>query len=92
MKSSQTFVKFFTKRFGKEKKNDQIEAKEKEKEKDSENSVQRNMSIGAHSVWSTYWQMDESSHECNSCHLTFDILHRKHHCRACGYIFCMYFF
>jgi hypothetical protein len=39
-------------------------------------------------AWSLYWQHDESSSFCNSCKANFDVLHRKHHCRACGYIFC----
>lgn len=34
------------------------------------------------------WQPDESVKECSNCMKAFGYLRRKHHCRACGQIFC----
>ena len=34
------------------------------------------------------WLPDESQHTCTSCNSKFDLMNRKHHCRACGRIFC----
>ncbi|CAJ0929042.1 unnamed protein product, partial [Mesorhabditis belari] len=34
------------------------------------------------------WQKDGEVAECNACQLTFTMAKRKHHCRACGRIFC----
>ncbi|ESL10928.1 hypothetical protein TRSC58_01331 [Trypanosoma rangeli SC58] len=34
------------------------------------------------------WQDDEAAKECNRCHLPFNLTRRRHHCRACGFVFC----
>jgi ankyrin repeat protein len=34
------------------------------------------------------WQLDADVSECYQCRKTFNMLRRKHHCRACGMIFC----
>ena len=34
------------------------------------------------------WKPDESTNKCIGCGLPFDAFRRKHHCRACGDIFC----
>merc|ERR1712137_808670 len=34
------------------------------------------------------WQPDEDAPECNSCMKPFSFMFRRHHCRACGQIFC----
>ncbi|PWV17560.1 hypothetical protein C3747_18g148 [Trypanosoma cruzi] len=34
------------------------------------------------------WQEDEVARECNRCHLPFNFTRRRHHCRACGFVFC----
>jgi len=35
-----------------------------------------------------YWVPDERVTSCKSCKVEFSLFIRKHHCRACGYIFC----
>ncbi|GAA5965097.1 hypothetical protein JCM3765_004855 [Sporobolomyces pararoseus] len=36
------------------------------------------------------WKPDEAAQTCadQDCHLRFDLLNRRHHCRACGDVFC----
>lgn len=34
------------------------------------------------------WQDDDVAKACNRCHQEFGFLRRRHHCRACGYVFC----
>jgi len=34
------------------------------------------------------WQRDEEAKFCNKCSKEFSLFKRKHHCRACGKIFC----
>jgi len=34
------------------------------------------------------WQRDEESAICTGCSASFNVLRRRHHCRACGKIFC----
>ncbi|KEG07866.1 putative FYVE, RhoGEF and PH domain-containing protein 2 [Trypanosoma grayi] len=34
------------------------------------------------------WQDDTVAKECNRCHLPFNLTRRRHHCRACGFVFC----
>eukprot|EP00045_Choanoeca_perplexa_P013788 m.157711 g.157711 ORF g.157711 m.157711 type:complete len:1047 (+) comp16455_c0_seq2:45-3185(+) len=34
------------------------------------------------------WVQDEEAPHCHSCHVNFNLLRRRHHCRACGHIFC----
>lgn len=34
------------------------------------------------------WQPDASCGSCNSCSVNFSLFKRRHHCRACGKIFC----
>ena len=35
-----------------------------------------------------FWMDDETCKKCHSCEKPFSVLRRKHHCRACGRIFC----
>ncbi|CAG8450252.1 2333_t:CDS:10 [Ambispora leptoticha] len=35
-----------------------------------------------------YWMSDDICQECYDCQATFTTFRRKHHCRACGQIFC----
>lgn len=35
-----------------------------------------------------HWLSDESVTECCGCGISFSLLTRRHHCRACGFIFC----
>ncbi|KAI9335050.1 hypothetical protein BD770DRAFT_477411 [Pilaira anomala] len=35
-----------------------------------------------------FWMPDEQCRECFDCNAPFNIFRRKHHCRACGRIFC----
>ncbi|CAK4163740.1 unnamed protein product [Aphanomyces euteiches] len=34
------------------------------------------------------WDTDASVEACTACQEQFDLLNRKHHCRACGQVFC----
>jgi hypothetical protein len=34
------------------------------------------------------WIPDECFNECCSCNTEFTTFNRRHHCRACGFIFC----
>ncbi|KAL6058372.1 early endosome antigen 1 [Balamuthia mandrillaris] len=34
------------------------------------------------------WEDDEEVSSCHACQATFNVSHRKHHCRRCGKIFC----
>eukprot|EP01060_Flectonema_neradi_P020880 TRINITY_DN2837_c3_g3_i1.p1 TRINITY_DN2837_c3_g3~~TRINITY_DN2837_c3_g3_i1.p1 ORF type:complete len:278 (+),score=10.44 TRINITY_DN2837_c3_g3_i1:41-874(+) len=34
------------------------------------------------------WQPDNASGNCSKCRCQFGVIHRKHHCRYCGNIFC----
>ena len=34
------------------------------------------------------WASDDQVSECKSCRKEFTVIRRKHHCRACGDIFC----
>ena len=34
------------------------------------------------------WQRDADARECGACRITFTLLRRRHHCRACGRVFC----
>jgi len=34
------------------------------------------------------WQLDNSTKVCSGCGVTFTMFNRRHHCRACGKIFC----
>eukprot|EP01114_Cavostelium_apophysatum_P018498 TRINITY_DN5732_c0_g1_i1.p1 TRINITY_DN5732_c0_g1~~TRINITY_DN5732_c0_g1_i1.p1 ORF type:complete len:400 (-),score=59.90 TRINITY_DN5732_c0_g1_i1:61-1260(-) len=34
------------------------------------------------------WMPDFLANHCTKCNATFSVLHRKHHCRCCGRIFC----
>ncbi|KAI3644448.1 hypothetical protein MP228_010612 [Amoeboaphelidium protococcarum] len=35
-----------------------------------------------------FWIDDSYVNDCYSCHLPFNLLRRKHHCRVCGQVFC----
>eukprot|EP00796_Vickermania_ingenoplastis_P012558 gene12558-8607_t len=37
---------------------------------------------------SIMWQEDHIAKTCNRCHNEFSMLRRRHHCRACGFVFC----
>ncbi|XP_023211653.1 zinc finger FYVE domain-containing protein 21-like [Centruroides sculpturatus] len=34
------------------------------------------------------WTPDKESPDCAKCHIRFDLLTRRHHCRRCGQIYC----
>jgi len=34
------------------------------------------------------WISDDNSHDCMTCKSAFTIINRRHHCRACGNVFC----
>ena len=34
------------------------------------------------------WASDEAVNSCSACGVEFSVFNRKHHCRACGKIFC----
>jgi hypothetical protein len=36
----------------------------------------------------SYWQPDEEAAACRHCASPFTLLRRRHHCRACGLLFC----
>ncbi|CAF0783940.1 unnamed protein product [Rotaria sordida] len=42
----------------------------------------------ADQVAPSYWVPNKDVHECSSCKLVFGSDHSKHHCRACGHVFC----
>ncbi|CAF2386562.1 unnamed protein product [Rotaria sp. Silwood2] len=42
----------------------------------------------ADQVAPSYWIPNKDVHECSSCKLHFGSEHSKHHCRACGHVFC----
>jgi len=35
-----------------------------------------------------HWLEDSKVTQCPTCNSKFDFIHRRHHCRRCGYIFC----
>lgn len=35
-----------------------------------------------------HWLKDEGADQCIGCHVRFTLYERKHHCRACGKVFC----
>ena len=35
-----------------------------------------------------HWKPDSSAHFCDSCHMEFSVVTRRHHCRVCGGVFC----
>ncbi|CAL8087127.1 unnamed protein product [Calicophoron daubneyi] len=52
-------------------------------------SAQTNQShIPSSGETATEWVKDEQSTMCAECHCEFTILNRRHHCRACGKVFC----
>ncbi|OQR82726.1 hypothetical protein ACHHYP_15623 [Achlya hypogyna] len=34
------------------------------------------------------WEDDDVVDACTGCNVAFGLFHRKHHCRACGHVFC----
>lgn len=36
------------------------------------------------------WQADNAVTNCNKCNAAFSLVKRRHHCRACGFVFCYY--
>ncbi|CAF3510717.1 unnamed protein product [Rotaria socialis] len=42
----------------------------------------------ADQVAPSYWVPNKDVHECSTCKLVFGSDHSKHHCRACGHVFC----
>ncbi|CAF4506664.1 unnamed protein product, partial [Rotaria magnacalcarata] len=42
----------------------------------------------ANQVAPSYWVPNKDVQECSSCKLVFGYNHSKHHCRACGNVFC----
>lgn len=50
----------------------------KKREEDSDDEEENNI----------MWQEDHTAKECNNCGSEFGLLTRRHHCRACGYVFC----
>ncbi|CAF1118512.1 unnamed protein product [Rotaria magnacalcarata] len=42
----------------------------------------------ADQVAPSYWIPNKDVHECSTCKLVFGSDHSKHHCRACGHVFC----
>ncbi|KAF0695446.1 Aste57867_13734 [Aphanomyces stellatus] len=43
--------------------------------------------LGAYDAPPT-WESDSAVGSCETCHTEFDLFNRKHHCRACGHVFC----
>jgi len=35
-----------------------------------------------------FWVPDDQATECHKCHAPFNLTNRRHHCRACGQVFC----
>ncbi|XP_015906883.1 zinc finger FYVE domain-containing protein 21 [Parasteatoda tepidariorum] len=35
-----------------------------------------------------FWVPDSESPSCGKCHVKFDFLNRRHHCRRCGNVYC----
>lgn len=54
-----------------------VEQKKKKGEEDSDDDEEGIM-----------WQEDHIAKACNYCGNEFGLLRRRHHCRACGYVFC----
>ncbi len=46
------------------------------------------MSAASFSNKGTHWMDDSAVSRCFECNMTFHMFNRKHHCRACGRIFC----
>ncbi|KAF7727960.1 1-phosphatidylinositol-3-phosphate 5-kinase [Apophysomyces ossiformis] len=44
--------------------------------------------LRGHKIDKQYWMPDEQCKECYKCRKSFTLLRRRHHCRACGQIFC----
>lgn len=48
----------------------------------------RAMGVPTKTLGREHWLQDESVAHCSTCSATFTMLTRRHHCRACGDIFC----
>mmetsp|Transcript_75876 Transcript_75876/g.214558 ORF Transcript_75876/g.214558 Transcript_75876/m.214558 type:complete len:195 (+) Transcript_75876:106-690(+) len=48
----------------------------------------RALGIPTKTLGREHWLQDESVAHCSMCSATFTVLTRRHHCRACGGIFC----
>ena len=42
-----------------------------------------------HKVDAPVWLPDASTDTCMRCNRTFNLLRRRHHCRACGFVVCL---
>jgi hypothetical protein len=49
---------------------------------------QRHIDRIMQTIYPTQWQADNSVTRCTNCRTEFGMLTRRHHCRACGRIFC----
>lgn len=56
----------------------QVDEKRKKREEDSDEEEEDDI----------MWQEDHLAKECNYCGNEFGLLRRRHHCRACGFVFC----
>lgn len=39
-------------------------------------------------IWRPRWTLDREATECQACEAAFGLFTRRHHCRACGGVFC----
>jgi ribosomal protein L37E len=65
--------------------NDEIDIQSENEKPEQSKSKKSNIGVPQAGV---IWSSDDSTTRCEQCYRNFTFFLRKHHCRACGHIFC----